>query len=115
MDAKRAESILGVLYSLTAIFTTISIVCLVIPWQHWSRTLDNCIDVDCGCILYGRTTFSTLFGGDVKICHFGIYSLTPIFIIGLCLAIYHGYRSCIPKDFDEPRITSRRRNSIDNR
>lgn len=108
MDEKRAESLLGALYSLTGILSTISIVCLVIPWQHWSRTLDSCIDVDCGCILYGINTFSTFFGGDVKICHFGTYSLIPVLIFGLCLGIYHGYRSCIPRGLDEPRIASRR-------
>ncbi|XP_033225624.1 uncharacterized protein LOC117178328 [Belonocnema kinseyi] len=109
MNAKEAESYLGALYSITAILSTISIVSLVVAWQYWSWTLGVCMNVDCGCILYGVNTFSTFLGGDVKICHFGTYGLTPVLFIGLCLGIYHGYRSCIPKGLDEPRVVSRNR------
>lgn len=109
MNAKEAESYLGALYSITAILSTISIVSLVVAWQYWSWTLGVCMDVDCGCILYGVNTFSTFLGGDVKICHFGTYGLVPVLFIGLCLGIYHGYRSCIPKGLDEPRVVSRNR------
>ena len=107
MNPKQAESFLGILYSSIAVLSTVSIVSLVVSWQHWAWTLDACINVDCGCILYGVNTFSTFVGGDVKICHFGTYGLIPALFFGLCLGIYHGYRSCIPKGLDEPRVISR--------
>ena len=120
MNGKKAENYLGVCYLAAAVFSTISIVSLVVAWQHWSWTLGVCVHVDCGCILYGVNTFSTFLGGDVKICHFGAYGLSPVFICGLCLGIYHAYRSCIPKGLDEPRVVGlvgqhHQRRRLDNR
>ncbi|XP_015122926.1 uncharacterized protein LOC107045247 [Diachasma alloeum] len=107
MNGIQAEKRLGFLYSLSAILSTMSLVCILIVWQHWSRTLNGCIgiDVDCGCILYGVNSFSTFMGGDVKICHFGVYGLVPAIFMGVILGFYHGYRSCFMRSLDEPKVS----------
>lgn len=102
MKEERAERILSVLYISCAILSVTSLICLVTVWQYWALILDVCISIDCGCILYGVNTFSTFMGGDVKLCHFGIYGLIPAILIGLCLGGYHGYRSCINRSLDTP-------------
>ncbi|XP_015520865.1 uncharacterized protein [Neodiprion pinetum] len=101
--SEQAEKQLAVLYSVSAILSTTSTICLLIVWQHWAWTLDVCISVDCGCILYGVNTFSTFMGGDVKLCHFTSYGLVPVLIVGLVLAIYHGYRTCINRNLGDPK------------
>ncbi|XP_058804300.1 uncharacterized protein LOC131671696 isoform X2 [Phymastichus coffea] len=106
MDAAKAEYMLGVLYLGAAAASVISVSSLAVTWQHWTWTLDVCIDVDCGCILYGVNTFSTFMGGDSKLCVFGSTGLAPAVFIGLVLGIYHAYRSCIPRTLGEPRTIS---------
>ena len=106
MKEMQGEKLLTVLYWSGAVFSTISAVSLVVPWQYWAWTLDSCIDVDCECILYGVNTFSTFMGGDVKICHFASYGLLPAISVGLILGLYHGYRSCIDRGLDGPRTVS---------
>ncbi|XP_018311202.1 uncharacterized protein [Mycetomoellerius zeteki] len=103
MNSKQAEIWLAVLYIGSMIFSVTSVISLVTTWQNWVVTLDGCIDVDCGCILYGINTFRTFLGGDEKLCHFAAYALTPIIIISLCLGAYHGYRCCIHKNLNEPK------------
>lgn len=103
MDGAKAEKYLAILYSGTAVASLTSLISFLITWQHWAWTLDVCINVNCGCILYGKNTFSTFMGGDVKLCHFGVYGLIPIIILGTILGIYHGYRTCIPRGLGEPR------------
>lgn len=107
MNSKQAETWLAVLYTGALMFSVTSVISLVTTWQHWVWTLDGCIDVDCGCILYGINTFRTFLGGDVKLCHFASYCLVPVILIALCLAAYHGYRCCIHKNLDEPKRISR--------
>lgn len=108
MTPRRAEYWLTILYVGSMVLSVVSVISLVTAWQHWAWTLDSCIEVDCGCILYGVNTFSTFLGGDVKLCHFGSYGLVPVIIISLCLGGYHGYRSCIHKDLDDPKRISRK-------
>lgn len=102
MKEQRAERILSVLYISCAILSVTSLICLVTVWQYWAWILNVCISIDCGCILYGINTFSTFMGGDVKLCHFGVYGLIPAILVGLCLGGYHGYRSCINRSLDIP-------------
>lgn len=107
MNARQAEVWLAILYTSSMVLSITSIISFVTVWQHWTWTLDSCIDIDCGCILYGINTFNTFIGGDVKICHFGSYGLIPIVVIGLCFGAYHGYRCCIHKNLDNPVRISR--------
>lgn len=116
MNPKQAELRLAILYISSVIFSVTSIISLVTAWQHWSWTLDSCISVNCGCILYGINTFSTFIGGDVKLCHFGSYGLVPVIVIGLCLGGYHGYRCCIHKNLGDPkRISGKQSHDDDDR
>ncbi|XP_011501022.1 PREDICTED: uncharacterized protein LOC105364712 isoform X2 [Ceratosolen solmsi marchali] len=103
MEKVQAEKILGILYCLSVMSSLISVISLVITWQYWAWTLDVCININCSCILYGINTFSTFMGGGVNLCHFGAFGLIPIILIGLCLAIYHGYHSYISRNFEERR------------
>lgn len=112
MKTLQTEGFLAILYSGSTIFSIISLTCLAISWQHWELTLDVCISVNCGCILYGINTFSTFMGGDIKLCHFCAYGLVPVIVIGLCLGIYHIYRCCINRGLDKPRIMNRNDNRI---
>lgn len=102
MKEKQAEQILSVLYISCALLSIISLTCLVTVWQYWKYALDVCDSINCGCILYSINTFASFTGGDEKFCHFGVYGLIPIIIIGLCLGGYHGYRSCINRNLDTP-------------
>ncbi|XP_066593999.1 uncharacterized protein [Prorops nasuta] len=106
MNCTQAELYLAILYIGSTVLSIISTVSLVVSWQHWVWTLDVCIDVNCGCILYGIKTFNTFMGGDIKICHFTSYGLVPITLFGLCFGCYHGYRRCFSTDLDEPRIAA---------
>lgn len=107
MNSKQAEKWLAILYTASLVFSVTSVISLVVTWQNWVLTLDGCLDVDCGCILYGINTFQTFLGGDEKLCHFAAYCLVPIILISLCLSAYHGYRCCIHKNLDEPKQIKR--------
>ncbi|EZA56608.1 hypothetical protein DMN91_002565 [Ooceraea biroi] len=115
MNARQAEFWLAILYTSSMVHSVTSIISLVTVWQHWTWTLDSCIDIDCGCILYGINTFRTFIGGDVKLCHFASYSLVPGIIISLCLGGYHGYRCCIHKNLDDPMRINREQAYHDDR
>lgn len=104
MKSLQTESLLAILYNGSMISSIVSLTCFGIVWQHWELTLNVCLSVNCGCILYGINTFSTFMGGDMKLCHFGIYGLIPAIIIGLSLGLYHIYRCCINRGLDKPRI-----------
>ncbi|KAK2581997.1 hypothetical protein KPH14_002433 [Odynerus spinipes] len=112
MKTLQAEGLLAILYSGAMILSIISLTCLTVTWQHWEFTLDVCISVNCGCILYGINTFSTFMGGDIKLCHFGVYGLVPAIVIGLCLGLYHIYRCCINRGLDKPRVMTYNENRI---
>ncbi|CAL7934802.1 unnamed protein product [Xylocopa violacea] len=102
MNEEQVERILSVSYISSVILSVTSLICLATVWQYWAWTLDVCISIDCGCILYGINNFRTFMGGDAKLCHFGVYGLVPAILIGLCLGGYHGYRCCINRRLDAP-------------
>lgn len=113
MRPRKAEVLLATLYIGSTLLSVTSIISLVTAWQHWTWTLDTCISVDCGCILYGINAFRTFVGGDVRLCQFGSYALIPGILIALCLGGYHGYRCFINKNFDNPRRMTREAYSND--
>ena len=106
MSTREAEKYLSILYSISSISSIISIICLVLTWLQWSRTLNSCIDFDCGCILYGVNTFRIFLGGNERICQFGTYALLPSIFLSLCFGIYHGYRTLFSRNLREPRIVT---------
>lgn len=115
MKARKAELWLTMLYTGSMMFCVTSVISFVTVWQHWTWTLGSCIDMDCGCILYGINTFRTFLGGDVKLCHFSSYGLTPIIVIAMCLGGLHGYRCCIHKNLDKPKQINRTQTYNDDR
>ncbi|XP_014213356.1 uncharacterized protein LOC106642937 [Copidosoma floridanum] len=103
VSSELVEKVLSVLYATSALASLLSMLLMLIVWQHWIWTLDGCINGDCGCILYGKSTFSTFMGGDVKLCHYGSFGLVGNLLVSIVLGFYHGYRSCIPRSLSEPR------------
>ncbi|XP_033349296.1 uncharacterized protein LOC117233269 [Bombus vosnesenskii] len=97
MMQKGIERFLSVLYISSVITSMTSMICITTVWQYWALILDVCVSVDCGCILYSKNAFGILGGGTGKICKFGVYGLVPTVLLDLCLAGYHGYRSCRKK------------------
>ncbi|XP_050573510.1 uncharacterized protein LOC126914076 [Bombus affinis] len=102
MTQKGVERFLSVLYISGVVTSMTSMICIAILWQYWALILNACISIDCGCILYSKNTFGTFAGGDGKFCKFGVYGLVPTALLDLCLAVYHGYRSCIKKEINIP-------------
>ncbi|CAB0030787.1 unnamed protein product [Trichogramma brassicae] len=109
--SKQAEKILYILYSFCAIASIISMVSLIVPWQHWAFTLavSSPSVENCECILNGVATFSTFMGGNVRACHFGAYGLLPCIVFSTIMASYHGYRSCISRTLSPPRTVTLQR------
>ncbi|XP_014238111.1 uncharacterized protein LOC106659882 [Trichogramma pretiosum] len=109
--SKQAEKILYILYSFCAIASIISMVSLIVPWQHWAFTLavSSPSVENCECILNGVATFNTFMGGNVRACHFGAYGLLPCIVFSTIMASYHGYRSCISRTLSPPRTVTLQR------
>lgn len=102
MIQKRIERFLSVLYASSIITSTTSMICIATVWKYWALILDVCFSVDCSCILYSKNAFGIFGGGTGKICKFGVYGLVPTVLLDLCLAGYHGYRSCTKKKLNLP-------------
>lgn len=102
MMQKGVEQFLSVLYISSVVTSVTSMICLATVWQYWTLILDVCISIDCGCILYCKNAFGLIAGGAGKICKFGVYGLVPTILLDLCLAGYHGYRSCTKTELNVP-------------
>uniref|UniRef100_A0A1B6KZV4 Uncharacterized protein n=1 Tax=Graphocephala atropunctata TaxID=36148 RepID=A0A1B6KZV4_9HEMI len=90
------ERRLLVLYIVAFVCGLVSSASLAIPWLYWDPTLDSCIDINCGCILYTVVTFSSLVGGAGWLCRFAVFVQLPVLLWATCAALYHAYRIWIP-------------------
>lgn len=104
MNGQQAEKILAVLYLSSLLLSTVSTVCLVIVWQYWSGVINDCLEVNCGCLFYGSGSYKYFRGGDKTLCSYPTYLLIPSIIVGLIFGIYHGYRSFIDRNLSAPRV-----------
>lgn len=95
MNQYRAEKRLAWLYSLIVVLAAVSSVCCAVAWTHWKAVLDLCADVNCGCILYARTTNINFEGGHVSSCLWVVFGPLPVIGFGLVMAGYHLIRVCI--------------------
>ncbi|KAF7991214.1 hypothetical protein HCN44_002776 [Aphidius gifuensis] len=105
MNGKQAERKLAIFYLSSLILSSISTIFFTIIWKYWSETLNDCIEIDCGCILYSVNSYKNFRGRDVSFCKYPIYSLIPSMTVGLILGVYHAYRSFIHRNLDDPQIS----------
>ncbi|KAJ8669664.1 hypothetical protein QAD02_000923 [Eretmocerus hayati] len=99
----RAERHLALYYSLSFVCCILSLSCLGWVWEHWSWTLDICAEINCGCVLYGASGFSTFKGGEARLCHLALWILAPPLLVSLFMGIFHGYRVLVQRNLDAPR------------
>ena len=90
------EKFFATLYLLSSLSGFLASLCMGIAWSYWQRTLDSCVDTNCGCILYGKWTYSIFYGGDLLKCHYVTFCPVPIFLITFSLFLYHTCHVCIP-------------------
>ncbi|KAJ8963008.1 hypothetical protein NQ314_005626 [Rhamnusium bicolor] len=62
MDQLSAEKRLAVTYLFSIIVGAITSITTGIAWGHWYRTLDQCVDRNCSCIIYGQHTATVFLG-----------------------------------------------------
>ncbi|CAK1548626.1 unnamed protein product [Leptosia nina] len=87
-------------YGLLAVLLAATVICLGIPYNHWKATLDVCPgswleNNNCGCILYGVSTYQYFTGGHNSYCLYAVFAPIPILVYALIMAIFHMYRVCI--------------------
>lgn len=63
MDQLSAEKRLSFSYLITIIAGATTSISTGIAWGHWYRTLDQCVDRNCSCIIYAQHT-QTIFLGE---------------------------------------------------
>jgi hypothetical protein len=95
MGLREREKQLAFSYGAGACLSLVTIICSAVPWSHWEEILDTCVNVRCGCILYGTQTFHTFNGGDISICYFTTLASVPAFSTAVIMAVYHGYKVCM--------------------
>lgn len=100
MNQYATERRLTILYGLLALFLTVSVVCLAIPYNHWRTTLDTCPsialeNINCGCILFGVSTSQYFNGSHSSSCFYAIFAPLPIIVYAIIMALFHMYRVCI--------------------
>ncbi|XP_054258743.1 uncharacterized protein LOC128983470 [Macrosteles quadrilineatus] len=102
MDAERR---LLVLYVSCFVIGLVSSSSLAIAWLYWDPTLNSCISVNCGCILYSVVTFNTFVGGAGGLCRFAVFVQLPVLAWSAVAALYHAYRVYVPKKLTVKRRT----------
>lgn len=78
----------------------VAVICLAIPYNHWRTTLDMCPgnwleNTNCGCVLFGVSTFQNFSGGHNSLCMYAVFAPLPILVYALVMTIFHMYRVCI--------------------
>ena len=95
MDQYSAEKGLAIFYPIVIALSFICSVTSAIAWTHWKYVLDACPETNCGCYLYGRTTYTYFEGGHIAYCHLAVYGLILPIIFGVIFGCYHVYRVCM--------------------
>uniref|UniRef100_A0A1B6I397 Uncharacterized protein n=1 Tax=Homalodisca liturata TaxID=320908 RepID=A0A1B6I397_9HEMI len=90
------ERRLLVIYVIAFFCGLVSSASLAIPWLYWDPTLNTCININCGCILYSVVTFSSLVGGAGWLCRFAVFVQLPVLLWATAAALFHAYRICVP-------------------
>lgn len=62
MDRLSVEKRLSLTYLIVAIAGAATSISTGIAWGHWYKTLDQCVDRNCSCIIYAKHT-QTIFLG----------------------------------------------------
>ncbi|KAJ8971275.1 hypothetical protein NQ317_001177 [Molorchus minor] len=106
MDQLSSEKRLTCTYLLCLVVGAVTSITTGIAWGHWYKTLDQCIDRNCSCIIYGHHTATVFLGSywwdvmsfitvdvDHKLLAYGSH-LARYFYVFCCfgLTCFHGYR-----------------------
>lgn len=91
----RTEKQLSLLYPLIIGTSVSCCITSAMAWNHWKYVLNICPLTNCGCFLYGRSTYNMFEGGHISYCHFATYGLIIPLILSISYGIYHGYRICM--------------------
>ncbi|XP_032515349.2 uncharacterized protein LOC116768673 [Danaus plexippus] len=100
MNQYETERRLCWCYGLLAVLLGVSVICIAIPYNHWRATLDVCPsswleNANCGCILFGLSTFQYFNGGHNAYCLYTIFAPIPLLGYAVVMALFHMYRVCI--------------------
>ncbi|KAJ8733849.1 hypothetical protein PYW07_014400 [Mythimna separata] len=100
MNQYQTERRLCWSYLFVAVFLAVSVLCIGIPYNHWRTTLDVCPggyfeNTNCGCILYGVSTFAYFNGGRNAYCLYAVFAPLPVIVYAVVMALFHMYRVCI--------------------
>lgn len=91
----RTEKQLSLLYPLIIGTSVSCCITSAMAWNHWKYVLNICPLTNCGCFLYGRSTYNMFEGGHISYCHFATYGLIIPLVLSIFYGIYHGYRICM--------------------
>ncbi|KAJ8711879.1 hypothetical protein PYW08_008833 [Mythimna loreyi] len=77
-------------YLFVAVFLAVSVLCIGIPYNHWRTTLDVCPggyfeNTNCGCILYGVSTFAYFNGGRNAYCLYAVFAPIPVIVYAVVM------------------------------
>ncbi|XP_072397184.1 uncharacterized protein [Diabrotica undecimpunctata] len=92
MDQLSAEKRLCCAYILAIAAGATSSISTGIVWSHWYRTLDQCVDRNCSCIIYGTHTATHFLGGSQGACIWTTFAPLIYVFFGIGFICFHGYR-----------------------
>nr|CAI5855555.1 unnamed protein product [Callosobruchus analis] len=92
MDQLAAEKRLSLVYLFCAFAGATSSITTGIAWGHWYRTLDQCVDRNCSCIIYGQHTYTVFLGGEQAPCIWVTFGPLLYVLCTIGLVCFHGYR-----------------------
>ncbi|CAG9859829.1 unnamed protein product [Phyllotreta striolata] len=92
MDQLSAEKRLSIAYLICTITGAISSICTGVAWSHWYKTLDQCIDRNCSCIIYGTHTINVFLGGGQAPCIWVTFGPLIYILFAISMLCFHGYR-----------------------
>ncbi|VEN38961.1 unnamed protein product [Callosobruchus maculatus] len=92
MDQLAVEKKLSLVYLFCAFAGVTSSITTGIAWGHWYRTLDQCVDRNCSCIIYGHHTYTVFLGGEQVPCIWVTFGPLLYVFCTVSLVCFHGYR-----------------------
>ncbi|KAG5899355.1 hypothetical protein JTB14_036844 [Gonioctena quinquepunctata] len=92
MDQLSAEKMLSLAYLLCVAMGATSSITTGIAWGHWYKTLDQCVNRNCSCILYGKHTATVFLGGEQAPCIWITFGPLIHVFFALAMVCFHGYR-----------------------
>ncbi|XP_023025451.2 uncharacterized protein [Leptinotarsa decemlineata] len=105
MDQLATEKLLSFAYLLCICMGATSSITTGIAWGHWYKTLDQCVNRNCSCILYGKNTATIFLGGEQAPCIWVTFGPLIHVFFSLGLLCFHGYRVLFTTKSPQSRST----------